>query len=50
MLRTSSLLLAGHGEGCRQAIAEDLQGLDFDDFQASLHDAMASRAVGQVLT
>ena len=48
--RTSSLLLAGHGEGCRQAITEDLQGLDFDDFQASLHGAMASRAVGQVLT
>ena len=33
-----------------QAIVEDLQGLDFDDFQASLHAAMASRAVRQVLT
>jgi carbon-monoxide dehydrogenase medium subunit len=47
--RTSSLLLAGKAVGCREAIAEDLQGLDFDDFQASLHDAMASRALGQVL-
>ena len=33
-----------------QSIVEDLQGLDFDDFQASLHAAMASRAVRQVLT
>jgi hypothetical protein len=48
--RTSSLLLAGAGGGCEQAIAADLQGLDFDDFQLSLHAAMASRAVRQVLT
>jgi aerobic carbon-monoxide dehydrogenase medium subunit len=48
--RTSSLLRAGNGGDCQQAIAEDLRGLDFDDFQASLHAAMASRAVRQVLT
>jgi aerobic carbon-monoxide dehydrogenase medium subunit len=47
--RTSSLLLAGDGGDCQRTIAEDLQGLDFDDFQASLHGAMASRAVRQVL-
>jgi carbon-monoxide dehydrogenase medium subunit len=48
--RTSSLLRAGNGGDCQQAIAEDLRGLDFDDFQASLHAAMASRSVRQVLT
>ena len=50
LARTSSLLLAGDDRDCQQSIAEDLQGLGFDDFQASLHVAMASRALRQVLT
>jgi hypothetical protein len=50
LARTSLLLLAGDGGDCQQSIVEDLQGLDLDDFQASLHGAMASRAVRQVLT
>lgn len=47
--RTSRLVREGEAGACRQAIAEDLQGRAFDDFQASLHATMALRAVRQVL-
>ena len=43
--RTSSAPSRRRWRRLPQAITEDLQGLDFDDFQASLHGAMASRAV-----
>lgn len=49
LARTSALVLAGNGGDCREAIAEDLRERTFDDFQASLHAAMAARAVRQVL-
>jgi carbon-monoxide dehydrogenase medium subunit len=49
LARASKLLLAGDGRGCERAIADDLRGRLFDDFQASLHAAMAVRALRQVL-
>ena len=47
--RTSALLLGGESGACQTAVAEDLERQVFDDFQASLHAAMASRALRQVL-
>lgn len=49
LARTSALVLGADGDDWRKAIAEDLQERTFDDFQASLHAAMAARAVRQVL-
>jgi hypothetical protein len=49
LARTSALVLGADGGDWRKAIAEDLQERAFDDFQASLHAAMAARAVRQVL-
>ncbi len=49
LARTSALVLGGNFDDRRAAIAEDLQGRPFDDFQASLHAAMAARALRQVL-
>ena len=48
LARISALVLGADGGDCRKAIAEDLQERAFDDFQASLHAAMAARAVRQV--
>ena len=50
LARTSARVLAGDAGACQRAIAEDLQDRAFDDFQASLHAAMALRAVRQVLS
>ena len=47
--RTSALLLAGEPGACQAAVADDLEQQAFDDFQASLHAAIASRALRQVL-
>ena len=45
--RTSASLRAGDVGSCGRAIAEDLAAHGFDDFQSSLHTAMASRAIRQ---
>jgi len=53
LARTSALLAAGDAgdvDAFRQTVAEDVSTRDFDDFQSSLHTAMALRAVAQVLT
>jgi hypothetical protein len=47
--RTSAYLLEGNIGGCERTIAEDLISQHFDDFQSSLHTAMALRAARQVL-
>jgi carbon-monoxide dehydrogenase medium subunit len=47
--RTSAYLVDGDINGCERTIAEDLLSQHFDDFQSSLHTAMALRAVRQVL-
>ena len=47
--RISKLVMAGEAGDCERAIAEDLREHTFDDFHASLHAAMALRAVRQVL-
>ena len=47
--RISALVLAGGAGDCERVIAEDLQEHAFDDYHASLHAAMAVRAVRQVL-
>jgi aerobic carbon-monoxide dehydrogenase medium subunit len=48
--RTSAQVSAGDTGSCERAIAEDLAAQPFDDFQMSLHTAMASRAVRQALS
>jgi carbon-monoxide dehydrogenase medium subunit len=47
--RTSAQLRRGAVDACQRAIAEDLATQSFDDFQSSLHTAMAARAIRQVL-
>ena len=47
--RTSTLVLAGEADACQHALAEDLREHAFDDFHASLHVAMTTRALRQVL-
>jgi aerobic carbon-monoxide dehydrogenase medium subunit len=47
--RSSAQLHGGDIDACQRAIAEDLTGQSFDDFQSSLHSAMAVRAIRQVL-
>jgi aerobic carbon-monoxide dehydrogenase medium subunit len=49
LARTSALLNGGDLDACQRAIAEDLSGHSFDEFQSSLHAAMAARAIRQVL-
>jgi carbon-monoxide dehydrogenase medium subunit len=49
LARTSQHALAGNPAGLQDAIAADLDGRAFDDFQASLHKATAERAVRQML-
>jgi carbon-monoxide dehydrogenase medium subunit len=49
LARTSKALLADDVNGVAGAITADLAERSFDDFQSSLHNAMAERAVRQVL-
>jgi carbon-monoxide dehydrogenase medium subunit len=50
VLQRASALVSASGAGdCEGAIAEDLREHEFDDYHASLHAAMALRAVRQVL-
>jgi carbon-monoxide dehydrogenase medium subunit len=50
LARASACLRAGDARGCAEAIAADLGEREFDDFQASLHAAMAARALRQALS
>jgi carbon-monoxide dehydrogenase medium subunit len=47
--RTSALVSTGGAGDCERAIADDLGERAFDDYHASLHAAMALRAVRQAL-
>jgi carbon-monoxide dehydrogenase medium subunit len=52
LARTSALLATGEAadvDAFKRTVAQDVSAGDFDDFQSSLHTAMALRAIAQVL-